>query len=1005
MQRKTNLIHWSNMKRKTHGSLNLLIGDNAKILVIVDAPPSRAYDLGEVMSNPAMKLFGKHMKALGFGEEDFAFITACPPIPEAAQPSEAKTGAWIDSHHASFLLAVEKLIPNMKAVVCMGKSGNRQHCGKATSIMKVRGTLCTRSATGDLPVVPTFGAAHVMTRPENEDTFESDLRLLGALRECGWSIDAYRSSGNTSGYQWCLDLQPVLDSKPKGIAVDCETVGLDWHKEGFRVLNVSVTTAQGNAYVVPLDVEYFNDPKVRGHNTPSQVLTIGQVEKLKGQLRTLLSDPEVSTVGHNLKYDVHCLRAIGIDVTNWYADTMQLAFAADDNMQSKSLTECTRRWVPALAGYSDLFDAYTDKANMQTVPHDEMLDYAGGDTDATYRLAKILLKEVKQDTKNWNTFLKVQMPTLRAFVEVEENGLHIDRVALRKLEKELTIREAALYRELLLDTPPKILRKYEVEGMSFSNPGLIREILFGNDGFRLKPLVFTKTTRKLPPAERVPSTSAKDHLPFFDEHPFVQKLMAYSKLTKMRGTYVGTEGLDVVTSIRRNANGTLPVHVNKHLFAAGIVLPKTTAFRSLTQLELFDDETGAPVVPPAEIQVKSNLTLAVDKFGNVTTTKKSSPSGFYHNLQHGDVLHASFALHNTVTGRTSSFSPNLQNIPKRGELAKEFRKIFVPPKGYILLEADLSQAEIRVAAWMANDKALIDIYKSGGDVHSATAASTMGITEKKFLLGRKCKTLLMDVMHDWPGAGSWLNTFGNNERKKLTVSDFCDFKRYQAKAINFGFLYGMRAAGFKRYAKTDYGIDMTIEEAEEIRAKFFEKYSGLAGWHKGIEKFVRANQYVRALHGALRRLPGINSDDDMIQISTILQAVNAPVQRFSSDLGLIALHRLVRDAPRDKIKPMVFIHDAIVVAVREDYVQEGASALKFYMESPPLEEWFGIAAPFPIVSDVSTGMNLGSMSEIEGIEAKQPDWYRSGEQATNPNQGEAWRKKKLRGIVMSDAPN
>lgn len=989
------------MKQTTFHSLNVLQGTKAKVLVITDAPPAGPYERGMVMSNPAMKLFGKHMKALGFDAEDFTFLTPCPPIPEDFQKSDSKSGAFIDSHNALFRQAVAEFMPGIKAVVCMGKSGNRQHCGRATSITKVRGTLSVRDATGDVPVVPTFGAAHVMTRPENEDIFESDLRLLGALRESSWSIDSYRNSGTTSGYKWCLDLSAVLKSKPKGIAIDCETVGLDWHKEGFRVLNVSVTTAAGNAFVVPLDVEYFNSPTLRGANTPKQKLTVGQVEVLKNQLRELLSDPDVSTVGHNLKFDVHCLRAIGIDVTNWYADTMQLAFCVDENMMSKSLSECTRRWVPALAGYSDKFDENTDKAYMQTVPHDEMLDYAGGDTDATFRLAKILLKEAKQDSKNWNTFLKVQMPTLRAFVDVEENGLRVDKDALRTFEKELDVREADLYRELLSETPPAILRQYD-GAPSFSNPGVVREILFGPKGFKLKPLVFTKTTRHLPPAQRIASTSAKDHLPFFDDHSFVQKLMSYSKLTKMRGTYVGTEGKVTVKRVQRNANGSLPARINQHLLAAGIDLPKSTALRQRRQLALFDDGVVMPDLPTT-IQVDDHHSIYVDACGNVVETIIDAPTGFYYNLQHGDTLHASFVLHVAVTGRTSSYSPNLQNIPKRGELAKQFRKIFIPPEGYELLEADLSQAEIRVAAWMADDKVLIDIYKKGGDVHAATAATVMGITEAKFNAGRKDKTtLLMDVALDWPGSTTWLKTFTNEERKKLTVSDFCDFKRYQAKAVNFGFLFGMRAPGFKRYAKVDYGIDLTMQEAEEIHSKFFKKYSGLAGWHKGMEKFVRQNEYVRALHGALRRLPSINSDDDGVQIGAVRQAVNAPVQRFSSDLGLIALHRLVRDAPKDKIKPIMFIHDAIVVAVRKDYVEEGAAALKFYMESPPLEDWFGIVAPFPIVSDVSRGMNLGEMKEIEGLQAKRPSWYGSGAKAPTAS-GDGWRKKKLRGIVLSDA--
>jgi DNA polymerase I-like protein with 3'-5' exonuclease and polymerase domains len=963
------------------------------------------------MSNPAMKLFGKHVKELGFSSEDFTFVTPCPPIPEEIQKSEAKIGIFLEEHRKDFLTAIEREAKNARMVVCMGKSGNRQHAGKPTAITKVRGTLTERPATGLLPVLPTLGAAHVMTRPENEDIFCSDLRLLAALRDCSWDLDAYRSSGSTSGYKWCLDLQFLVDKPPAGMAIDCETVGLDWHRPGFRVLNVSITTAEGNAYVVPLDAEYFNNPELRRPCSGNKLLTVGQIAKLKEQLQALFSNPEISTVGHNLKFDIHSLRAVGLRVENWWADTMQLAFAVDDNMMLKSLSECTRRWVPALAGYSDVFDANTDKARMDAVPHDEMLDYAGGDTDSTFRLAKTLAKLCRQDTANWNTFLKVQMPTLRAFVELEETGLMVDKDKLRELEISLDQMEKDLYKELMEDVPVPVLKKHE-GNWSFSSTAFTVDVLFGPNGIkddhgrRLKPLVFTESTKKLPPDQRVPSISAKAHLPFFDHIPFVQKLQRYSKLQKMRSTYVGSEGKKHRTKVHRTTGGLVPARIAKHI--EGFEFPRSTAVRRRRRIiELSDTPMFAGMSPEdlgfVDIPISDKHILHIDQYGNIEETKVDPPSGFYRYIEDDPVIHAQFYLHRTVTGRAASADPNLQNIPKRGELAKLFRKVFVAPPGYVLLEADLSQAEVRVAGWMANDKTLIRIYKEGGDVHSATAASLINKSYDAFVKGRSDQTLLMSVANDWLGAGSYLKTFGSNARAKLTVADFCDFKRYQAKAVNFGLLYSMGAAGLRRYAKVEYGIDMEMDEAEAIRVKFFKTYSGLAAWHKGMETFVRSKGYVRALHGALRRLPSINSDDDGVQAGAVRQAINSPVQRFASDLGLIALHRLIRDAPKDKIKPMMFIHDAIVVAVREDCVDEMAAALKFYMESPPLEEWFGLKAPFPIVSDVSKGVNLGEMEEMKGLQAKAPSWYRSGEEAPNPKLAAAWQKKRKRSIVLADA--
>jgi DNA polymerase I-like protein with 3'-5' exonuclease and polymerase domains len=107
------------------------------------------------------------------------------------------------------------------------------------------------------------------------------------------------------------------------------------------------------------------------------------------------------------------------------------------------------------------------------------------------------------------------------------------------------------------------------------------------------------------------------------------------------------------------------------------------------------------------------------------------PTGFWKYL-HGDRIHPSFLLHRTVTGRTASADPNAQNFPKRGPLAKAYRKIFIPSDGYVFVEVDLSQAELRIAAWMANDPAMLKVYRDGGDIHAATAAAVMGITLEAF---------------------------------------------------------------------------------------------------------------------------------------------------------------------------------------------------------------------------------------------------------------------------------
>ena len=199
---------------------------------------------------------------------------------------------------------------------------------------------------------------------------------------------------------------------------------------------------------------------------------------------------------------------------------------------------------------------------------------------------------------------------------------------------------------------------------------------------------------------------------------------------------------------------------------------------------------------------------------------------------------------------------------------------------------------------------------------------------------------LIDVASQWPGSGLWLQSFNPGRRRQITVADFVKHLRQQAKACNFGFLYGMWHTKFQRFAKTDYQVDITIDEARAMREGFFRTYPGLERWHADTREFVREYGYVRALHGAKRTLPGIWSVDEGIQAECERQAINAPVQRFASDLGLIAFNRICRDAPMDIVKPVAFIHDALVFYVKDEYVRQAGQWIKWYMESAPLQEWF-----------------------------------------------------------------
>lgn len=294
-----------------------------------------------------------------------------------------------------------------------------------------------------------------------------------------------------------------------------------------------------------------------------------------------------------------------------------------------------------------------------------------------------------------------------------------------------------------------------------------------------------------------------------------------------------------------------------------------------------------------------------------------------------------FNLHTAVTGRSASNDPNGQNVIKRGPVASKYREMYIAPPGHTIISCDLSQAELRIAADMANDKTMLDIYRSKGDIHTATALIVMGISLAEF--------------HKLP-----------KDEQKLA--------RFKAKAVNFGLIYGLAWRGLIRYAKTSYGVDFSDKEAQRIRNAYFAKYSGLLPWHERTKKFAHQHKYVRSYTGRIRHLPMIDSPDEAIRAEAERQGINSPVQGFGSDLGVMACGRIEEDIDPKYLELVGFVHDALYAHVPDKYLEWGLKTMRWYMETNPLEEWFGRKMKCPIVADASFGKSLGvdyEMGEFE----------------------------------------
>lgn len=271
-------------------------------------------------------------------------------------------------------------------------------------------------------------------------------------------------------------------------------------------------------------------------------------------------------------------------------------------------------------------------------------------------------------------------------------------------------------------------------------------------------------------------------------------------------------------------------------------------------------------------------------------------------------IHPNFNLTNVVSGRTSCNNPNLQQVPR----TKDIRGLFSGAPGMILFEADYSQLELRIAAHYAKDKTMLNIYLHDGDIHTETAK---------------------------------LFTNGREPTKE---------ERGKAKAVNFGFLYGMQAKKFVKYALDSYGQVFTLAEAKHIRDLYFAKYARLLPWHKEQEDLCEMQGGVSNMFGRFRRLPLIYSSNKWERASAARRAINTPVQGSGSDLLISAVTQINKE-----LKGIAWIgatvHDSIIGECRvedKDYVDE---TIRRIMKHPKVLDDFGVELRVPLDVDIGWG--------------------------------------------------
>lgn len=259
-------------------------------------------------------------------------------------------------------------------------------------------------------------------------------------------------------------------------------------------------------------------------------------------------------------------------------------------------------------------------------------------------------------------------------------------------------------------------------------------------------------------------------------------------------------------------------------------------------------------------------------------------------------VHANFNQAVTATGRLSSSDPNLQNIPIKTESGRKIRRAFVAGPNSCLVGADYSQIELRLVAHLSGDRALVDAFNSGQDVHRATAA---------------------DIFH-------------------VKAEDVTDRQRSAAKAINFGLIYGKTPFGLAQ----ELGISRT--EAQNYIDAYFKRYSGVRMFMEKCLEEARSKHIATTLFGRRRPLKDIDNRNAAVRQNAERMAMNTPVQGTAADIMKLAMIKAHETCTKSGAKLVLQVHDELVIDVQRDQAQDSLNALKSDMEnvtklSVPLE--------------------------------------------------------------------
>ena len=818
-------------------------GTKAPLMIITESPSDSDDRSGQLMSGDRDALLFKILvDAIGVNLTDVYYTSLIKCCPDKSVKPTAEEAEKCYPYLINEIMDVQP-----KCIIVMGELG-------LNFIGNMKGITHNRGQVYDIQYLPDESIPAIKTiftfLPSYISYNESQLKNYATDINRAWEIatDYVKPLVKQTKIIRVNSVEQVDDLikyiyQTGVLAFDFETTGLDIFTEDVATC-LSISYMPTVAYAIPL---------THPENTMDQFM----VDEILEKLAVVFADPTIRKVGQNVKFDMHLLRMNGIEVIRGRVDDTMLMHALYDELGKHSLEALTDEYFKEYAGYKEESTHY----NWKNMPLDVLVRRNGADADMTLRLGILFEDWLMDDERVYRVYRNMTAPAIKVLEKVEYEGVKIDRALLVKSLERV---------DVILQEKLRVLRSFP-EVQTFED-------------WKRKQLV-NKRVETL----REKLITAKSHI----AKKYTEQISALQA-----GTVSIYDGVNFDSPKQLSELLTEDIGIG---FGYITVLDSGTGKDPLNDLE---DETG--------------FVDALLAYRSIQKIKGTYLEGILKRLDRNNRIHSTYIISGTVTGRLSSKDPNLQNIPSLAkisdpdviEVVAMVKKIFIPDnEGEELMQADYSQAELRIIADFAEEDTMLEVFNTDGDIHTKTAIKILGITPEK-----------------------WEKLLDKDKKAK----------RFHAKAGNFGLIYGMSEEGYVMYAKSNYKLKLTLPQAKRDRKAFFELYPKLLQYHRLYRAKAATYGYVRTLFGRKRQTPNIASYNNTLRSNDERIAINSPIQGTAGEMTIFMLILLSFRLPK-QVKLRNTVHDSAVYSLLKRLAEETARMIKLTGEDLPTEKFFGKA--------------------------------------------------------------